>query len=232
MADINLGDTPVKTYLGEQRVMLGNPLLDKVNEADTEVKAALLAEEEEEKEEPEPPTILKPIETTVLQSIDFVTLEQLYHMRESGQLEPDRLYAAPIGEGSGVDIIITSRTPTDYEIAEIPHNTLIVVYSVDDTGSRFGESAFQTAQRITGFKGTETEWVDNLHGDDGENAFQIAQRVAAFKGTENDWVDSLHGMSAFQVAQQEGFTGTAGEYNSILANLGHLPNLLNTVTGR
>lgn len=84
-----------------------------------------------------------------------------------------------------------------------------------DKGDR-GSSAYDIARVVTGFKGTEQEWLDSLKGESGKNgnsAYQIA-RANGFKGSEQEWLDSLKGkngadgLSAYQIACANGFEGT------------------------
>lgn len=49
-------------------------------------------------------------------------------------------------------------------------------------------------------------------GTPGESAYEIAVRVDGFDGTEQDFLDSLVGKSAYDLAVENGFTGTLEQW--------------------
>lgn len=82
--------------------------------------------------------------------------------------------------------------------------------------STAGLSAYEVAV-ANGFIGTETEWLESLHGRDGDSAYDVALEEG-FVGTAEEWLLSLKGadgkdgMSAYELALANGFTGTVLEW--------------------
>ena len=81
-----------------------------------------------------------------------------------------------------------------------------------------GKSAYAIAV-AHGFRGTEQEWLDSLKGPQGEPgpkgdpftyADFTAEQLAALKGPKGD--DGKNGLSAFNIAQLNGFQGTYVEW--------------------
>ncbi len=93
-------------------------------------------------------------------------------------------------------------------------------------GRVVGRSAYEEAVR-QGYVGTEQEWLETLKG---ENAYQLAV-LHGYKGTEDEWLDSLNGKTAYESAVDGGFIGTEEDFNTSMASLGNLNNILDSVNG-
>ena len=93
-------------------------------------------------------------------------------------------------------------------------------------GRVVGRSAYEEAVRL-GYVGTEEEWIASLKG---ENAYQIAV-MNGYSGTEEEWLDSLNGKTAYESAVDGGFIGTEEDFNTSMASLGNLNNILDSVNG-
>ena len=93
-------------------------------------------------------------------------------------------------------------------------------------GRVVGRSAYEEAVR-QGYQGTESEWLETLKGDD---AYQIAVDEG-YIGTKEQWLISLKGKSAYQSAALGGFTGTELEFNTSLASIGNLNEVLDQING-
>ena len=72
-----------------------------------------------------------------------------------------------------------------------------------------GESAYDIAVR-NGFTGTEAEWLDSLKGEKGADGKDGAEGAAGADGA--DGADGANGKSAYELAVDNGFTGTEAEW--------------------
>lgn len=93
-------------------------------------------------------------------------------------------------------------------------------------GRVVGRSAYEDAVRL-GYEGTEAEWLQTLKG---ENAYQLAV-IQGYEGTIDEWLESLNGMPAYENAKAGGFTGTEQEFNTSLASIGNLHDILDFING-
>lgn len=75
-----------------------------------------------------------------------------------------------------------------------------------------GRSAYEVAVD-NGFTGTEQEWLDSLNGQDGQDGRDGIDGQDGRDGIDGrDGVDGQDGKSAYEVAVEEGFTGTEQEW--------------------
>ena len=72
-----------------------------------------------------------------------------------------------------------------------------------------GESAYDIAVR-NGFTGTEAEWLDSLKGEKGADGADGAEGAAGADGA--DGTDGANGKTAYDLAVDNGFTGTEAEW--------------------
>ena len=72
-----------------------------------------------------------------------------------------------------------------------------------------GESAYDIAVR-NGFTGTEAEWVESLKGEKGADGADGADGDTGADGA--DGADGANGKSAYDLAVDNGFTGTEAEW--------------------
>ena len=72
-----------------------------------------------------------------------------------------------------------------------------------------GESAYEIAVR-NGFTGTEAEWLDSLKGEKGADGKDGAEGAAGADGA--DGADGANGKTAYELAVDNGFTGTEAEW--------------------
>lgn len=72
-----------------------------------------------------------------------------------------------------------------------------------------GLSAYEIAVQ-NGFTGTETEWLNSLVGQDGEDGADGADGANGTNGVNG--ADGADGLSAYEIAVQNGFTGTESEW--------------------
>lgn len=93
-------------------------------------------------------------------------------------------------------------------------------------GRVVGRSAYEEAVR-QGYVGTESQWLETLKGED---AYQIAVDEG-YVGTKEQWLAGLKGQSAYQNATQGGFIGTEQEFNTSLASIGNINNVLDQING-
>lgn len=64
----------------------------------------------------------------------------------------------------------------------------------------------------------------------GRSAYEEAVRQG-YIGTEQEWLESLNGKTAYQGALDGGFVGTEQEFNTSMASIGNLNNLLDDING-
>ena len=72
-----------------------------------------------------------------------------------------------------------------------------------------GESAYEIAVR-NGFTGTEAEWLESLKGEKGADGKDGAEGAAGADGA--DGADGANGKTAYELAVDNGFTGTEAEW--------------------
>ncbi len=118
----------------------------------------------------------------------------------------------------------------------IPQNSYILFDWSQDNSNRKERIYFYQVQYIKditpndgyhlaikhGFVGTETDWLESLHGDPGKDAYELALEVG-FEGTLEEWLANLKGekgdqgdpgKSAYEIAVDLGFEGTIEEWNN------------------
>ena len=92
---------------------------------------------------------------------------------------------------------------------------------IDDIQLKEGASAYEVAVE-NGFEGSEEAWLQSLHGQDGKDGkdgYTPVKDVDYFDGKNGkDGKDGQNGKSAYQYAQEGGFTGTEEEFMELLAN--------------
>lgn len=93
-------------------------------------------------------------------------------------------------------------------------------------GRVVGRSAYEEAVRL-GYEGSEDEWIKSLEGD---SAYQLAISKG-YTGSLEDWLLSLKGKTAYQSALDGGFVGTEQEFNTSLASIGNINEVLDFING-
>ena len=97
-----------------------------------------------------------------------------------------------------------------------------------------GKSAYQIAVD-NGYAGTESDWIASLKGDKGDTGAQGPQGIQGVQGPKGDKGDKgdtgaqgpqgiqgdagNDGKSAYQIAADNGYTGTEDEFNNALVNI-------------
>ena len=128
------------------------------------------------------------------------------------------------------DMLEVNNSGLFYEIATINSDTSITLaraYQGDTvsgaayaivrnfTATMLSKIAAQTAELIRDFKKYVDTDMDRLTG---RSAYEIAQQKG-YTGTEAQWLESLKGLSAYQLAVAGGYTGTVSEWLESLKGL-------------
>lgn len=93
-------------------------------------------------------------------------------------------------------------------------------------GRVVGRSAYEEAVRL-GYEGDEASWLKTLEGD---SAFESAVN-RGYVGDLDSWLNSLKGTTAYQAALEGGFSGTETDFNTSLASIGQINEVLDYING-
>lgn len=98
-----------------------------------------------------------------------------------------------------------------------------------------GKSAYEVAKE-NGFVGNENEWLASLKGERGPVGPQGSQGLRGEQGPRGDVGPSgpqgVQGLSAYQVAVNNGYTGTESDWIKELKNNGETPNSYSLLFGK
>lgn len=84
-----------------------------------------------------------------------------------------------------------------------------------------GRSAYDIAKQLNPSIGSESDWIQSLHGQNGYSAYELAYNNDPTIGTLEEWLLSLKGQdghdgdtgkSAYEIAVEKGFDGTEEEW--------------------
>lgn len=64
----------------------------------------------------------------------------------------------------------------------------------------------------------------------GRSAYEDAVRLG-YVGTEEEWLASLNGKTAYQGALDGGFIGTEQQFNTSMASIGNINEVLDSING-